>query len=315
MRPLSYLFAGSSHISIQGLEILLQQRDFQCKGILTKPDKVRGRGLKKKAQPLKELAQSQKIPVWTPNSCSDSQFLKEIRDFDFCFVCAYGKILPLEFLRVFPERCLNLHFSLLPRWRGAAPIQRALMEGDSETGVSLQVMKEELDAGDIIASKSFPIDPEDNSLNLFEKSFVATKSLLEESLLPYLEGKIKTTAQDSSLSTYAKKIEKQQAQINWQESSQRIHNKVRALHLGPQAFCFLEETALRLKLYRSQINTQTPSRGFQAGEICEVEKNKLAVSCGEGVLDLLEVQKEGKKRQKIQEFLAGHPLKLKDKLY
>jgi len=375
MKPFSYVFAGSSQVSIRVLEILLRQKNFQCKGIITRPDKIQGRGLKKQANVLKELALFKKIPYWTDHSFSDPSFLKEISDLNlnFCFVCAYGKILAIDFLNLFPERCLNLHFSLLPRWRGAAPIQRALMEGDLKTGVCLQVMKEKLDAGDLIASKSFPIEESDNALNLFEKSFKATEFLLQENLTAYLEGKINPLPQDSSFMTYAKKIDKESVQIVWTQSSIEIHNKVRALYLGPQAFCFFGQQGIkklktphhsrnpspsqlknpnqkagsnqpespnqqvgssyklnhpnrnllenkkeagkkRLKIYRSQINTQIDKTKFQAGEICQIEKNRLSVSCGKGVLDLLEVQREGKKRQKIQDFLAGHHFKLGDRL-
>ena len=386
MKRLSYVFAGSSEASIRVFEILLKQKGFQCKGLITQPDKPRDRGLKKQANALKKFAQSHQIPCWTPLSCGESSFLKEIRGFDFCFVCAYGKILPAPFLDLFPKRCLNLHFSLLPRWRGAAPIQRALMEGDLETGVSLQVMTEELDAGDLIGSKKFSIEESDNSLNLFEKSFSAAEVLLRESLLAYLEGKIKAVPQDSSFVTYAKKIDKKSAQINWREGSREIHNKVRALYLGPQAFSFFEEeqgasgksketrtqafssfeeeqgmkgagkegelevrsssplrssfsklrfpknhsqvcesgknlpedkkTAdkKRLKIYRAQINTQTHASGFNPGEICQVGKNSLSIVCGKGALDLLEVQKEGKKKQRIQDFLSGRSFQLGDRL-
>ena len=362
MKHLSYVFAGSSEASIRVLEILLKQRGFQCEGLITQPDKPRDRGLKKQANVLKKFAQFHQIPCWTPLFCGESSFLKEIRGVEFCFVCAYGKILPASFLNFFLNRCLNLHFSLLPRWRGAAPIQRALMEGDLETGVSLQVMTEELDAGDLIGSKKFSIEESDNSLNLFEKSFSAAEVLLRESLLAYLEGKIKAASQDSSFVTYAKKIGKKSAQINWKEGSKQIHNKVRALYLGPQAFSFFEEEQKgsgkeggleissssslrpfskqrfpknhlqayesmenlpedkkkagkkRLKIYRTQINTQTDTSGFNPGEICQVGKNNLSIVCGKGALDLLEVQKEGKKKQKIQDFLSGHSFQLKDRL-
>ena len=322
MKSFSYLFAGSSEISIRGLKILLEQKGFHCKGIITQPAKPKHRGQKKQASDLKQFALSHQIPYWTPLSCGEPSFLKEIQDLnlDFCFVCAYGKILPASFLNLFPSSCLNLHFSLLPRWRGAAPIQRALMAGDLETGISLQAMTEALDAGDVIAFKSFPIEDSDNSLSLFEKSFQATEVLLKESLGSYLEGKIQAVPQDSSKLSYAKKIDKTSAQMDWKEDSRIIHNKVRALYLGPQAFCFFAEKksdkkeSQRLKIYRSQINTQIDTTNFHPGEVCHIEKNKLSVSCGKGALDLLEVQKQGKKRQKIQDFLAGHSFQIKDSL-
>ena len=346
MKRFSYVFAGSSKVSVKGLQILLNQKAFHCKGIITQPDKPQKRGLKKQASELKQFALSHQIPYWTPISCGEPSFLKEIHDLDldFCFVCSFGKILPRSFLDLFPKTCLNLHFSLLPRWRGAAPIQRALMEGDLETGVSLQVMTEELDAGDLIGSKSFRIEESDHSSSLFEKSFKLTEALLKESLSAYLKGEIKATPQDSLQVSYAKKIDKKSARIDWKKDCRLIHNKVRALYLGPQAFCFLggEKQGKRLKIYRSQINTQMDlegfysdfqsdfqsgfqsdfqsdfqsgfQSGFQPGEICQLGKTRLSIACGKGVLDLLEVQKEGKKRQRIEDFLTGHPFQLKDSL-
>ena len=283
--------------------------------MITQRDKRKHRGLKKQSSELKRFAESVHLPYWTKSSFEDKDFFKQIHDLelDFCFVCAFGKILPLSFLNLFPDRCFNLHFSLLPRWRGAAPIQRALMSGDLETGVSLQVMTEELDAGDLIASQSFSIEKDDHSLSLFEKAFQVTEVLLGSSLLSYLKGEIQASPQGSQGLSYAKKIDKSLARLDWEEESLLIHNKVRALYLGPQMFCFFEEGKKRLKIYQSRINTQVDTTGFCPGEICQRDKKKLSITCGKGALDLLEVQKEGKKRQNIQDFLSGHFLKQGDR--
>ena len=313
MKKFSFIFAGTSSFSVRILKSLIGFPQFQLKAVLSQPDGFKGRGLKKQSSPVKNFALSKNIPVWTPKICNTIFFLKTVQEqnADFCFVCAYGKILPLNYLKLFPKGSLNLHLSLLPRWRGAAPVQRALMAGDQKTGVCLQVMTEKLDAGDIIVSRAFSIQKEDNSETLFKNSLKETKILLAEKLIPYLRGEIQPLPQDSSQATYAHKIDKKSAQILWTEPALKIHNKIRALFSGPQAYCFLKEK--RLKIYRScVINKESSS--CSPGEVCHIEKSRLEIACGSGAVSLLEVQKEGKKRQKIEEFLRGQNLKLKDRL-
>ncbi|MDE0091663.1 MAG: methionyl-tRNA formyltransferase [Oligoflexia bacterium] len=310
MKQFSFIFAGTSDFSLDCLKLLIKNPRLKLKAIISQPDRLKGRGLKKQSSAISSFALSKKIPLFLPESQS-TEFLNKIQEkkCDFSFVCAYGQILSLNYLNLFPKGSLNLHLSLLPRWRGAAPIQRALMAGDNRTGVCLQVMTEKLDAGDIIASREIIINKEDNAKILFEKSLKETEILLSEKLLSYLEGEIQPQPQDPSQATYAHKIDKPSAQITWTETATNLHNKIRALYLGPQAFCFLKRK--RLKIYHSQlINHSFPD--FSPGELCQIEKNKLVVACGEGALSLLEVQKEGKKRQGIEEFLKGQSLKLRD---
>ena len=314
MRNFSFLFAGTSEFSLKCLKLLIKTPRLELKAIISQPDRERGRGLKRQSSVLADFAISKNIPLFRPKKSQFNDFLNKIREqkADFCFVCAYGQILPLNYLKLFPKGSLNLHLSLLPRWRGAAPVQRALMAGDKKTGICLQVMTEKLDAGDLIASKKFSIENTDNAETLFEKSLEKTKILLKEILIPYLEGKIQGQIQDPSQVTYANKIEKKESQINWKESAVTLHNKIRALYLGPQAFCFFK--GKRLKIYRSALFNQDFS-GFSPGEVCQVEKTQLKIACGAGAVSLLEIQKEGKKRQRIEEFLKGQNLKLKDSFF
>ena len=383
VKPFSFIFAGSSDFSLDCLKFLIKNPQLKLKAIISQPDRLKGRGLKKQSSAVAGFALSKNIPLFRPKTSQSPDFLNKIQEQNcvFSFVCAYGQILPLHYLKLFPKGSLNLHLSLLPRWRGAAPVQRALMAGDQETGVCLQVMAEKLDAGDIIADRKITIKEEDNAKTLFEKSLKEAEILLNEKLIPYLEGRIQSRPQDSSQAVYAHKIDKKSSKIEWTKSVAEIHNKIRALVLGPQAFCFLEfrqpiqipylrltlgpvnlgcslrtlililgtlililrpinllgfmlatllailiyclyssirrqqkqeATRWRLKIYRSQISDQTDTTGFHPGEICRLEKNRLSVVCGKGALDLLEVQKAGKKRQGIEEFLIGQRLKLKD---
>ena len=282
------------------------------KGLITRPDVLKGRGLKKQSSILKSFVQKQRFPCWTPEKPDKPEFLEEIlkQKCDFSFVCAYGQILPLAYLQLFSKGSMNLHLSLLPRWRGAAPVQRALMAGDKETGVCLQLMTTKLDAGDIIGQRKIKIEEKDNSQSIFDKALVETKSLLEKELVKYLNEEIQPQAQDHSKKTYAQKIDKKEGKIIWEESALNIHNKIRALFLGPQAFSFLK--GKRIKIYRSQIVRDNFS-DFLPGEICRVQKNQLIVACGQEALNLLDIQKEGKKKQGIEDFLKGSPLSLKDR--
>ena len=317
-KSFSFIFAGSSKISLDCLKLLLSIPHLQLKALLTQPDRLKGRGLKKQSSDIKHFAESQKRICWTPQTIKDKTFLKQVaqQKVDFCFVCAYGKILPESYLQLFPKKCLNLHFSLLPKWRGAAPVQKALMAGDNKTGVSLQVMSKKMDAGDIISCREFAITDRDNAQSVFQKSLQQTEDILKKDLIPYLHGELKAYPQDHSQATYADKIHKSMAFIDFSQSARRIHNQIQALVLGPQAFGFIK--GQRLKIYQSQVlkSSQIPElidKSFKAGEVCYQDKNKLCIQCGEGILSLLEVQKEGKKRQSIVEFLKGFPLKIHDR--
>ena len=311
MKKKTFIFAGTSEFALDCLKVLMQTEFLSLQGILSRPDTLQGRGLKKQGSLVKAFAEKNKIPFWTPKTANEKDFLQNIiqKKCDFSFICAYGQILPTSYLNLFPKGCLNLHLSLLPRWRGAAPVQRALMAGDQETGVSLQLMVEELDAGDIIGKRSFKIEQNANAKDLFIQSLKETKSVLKEELIKYLNGELKAQAQDSSKKTYARKIDKKECQLIWEESSLKIHNKIRALFLGPQAFSFFKEQ--RIKFHQAcPLNESFSS--FSPGEVCKIEKDKLFVACGKGSLSLLEIQKEGRKKQKIRDFLRGTPIQLKD---
>lgn len=313
MKPFSFIFLGTSEFALDCLKLLLKSKSLNLKGIVSRPDVLKGRGMTKQSSVVKSFAQTLKHPIWTPKKANEPTFLKEISEqkCDFSFVCSYGQILPLNYLQIFPKGCINLHLSLLPKWRGAAPVQRALMAGDQKTGVALQVMTTALDSGNIIGQREFKIEEEDNSKNIFDKSLTEATHLIEEELIKYLKGELKAQPQNPEGKSYAHKIDKKEGEIIWKEPAIVIHNKIRALFLGPQAFSFLN--GKRIKFYRSKIIKKSFD-GFLPGEICQLEKNKLVVACGEGALSLLELQKENKKRQQIEDFLQGSSLNLKDRL-
>lgn len=312
MNLFSFIFAGTSEFALNCLKLLLQLEALKLKGVISQPDALKGRGMKKQSSTVKLFAQKHNFPIWTPKTSPEEDVLRAIsqKKCDFSFVCSYGKILTPAYLQIFPKGCINLHTSLLPRWRGAAPVQRALMAGDQETGICLQLMSEELDAGDIIGYRKFQIAEEDNAQDIFNKSLETTKDLLEKELIDYLYGRQKAVPQDHQKKSYAKKIEKKEGQIIWdKESAFKIHNKIRGLFLGPQAFSFFK--GKRIKIHRAKVSKKNFTN-FKPGEVCEATKNELAIACKEGALYLLEIQKEGRKRQKIEDFLKGSSIKLRD---
>ncbi len=313
MKQFSFIFAGTSDFALECLKLLIKSQSLALKGILSRPDALQGRGMKKQSSAVKRFAQGGGWPLWTPQKPAGRLFLDEIAatKSDFSFVCSYGQILPLAYLQIFPKGGINLHLSLLPRWRGAAPVERALMAGDKKTGVCLQEMTEELDAGNVIGQREFPIGEEDSAQDIFNKALNETAGLLQGDLIKYLKGELRAIPQDPARKTYAEKIAKKEGKIDWREPAQIIHNKIRALFLGPQAFSFL--SGRRIKIYRSKIAGKSFS-DFSPGEVCLKGKGSLFVACGQGALSLLEVQKEGKKRQKIEDFLKGCSINLRDRL-
>lgn len=312
----SFLFAGTSDFSLKCLRILMTYKQLSLKAILTRPDAPQGRGMKYHHNPVKSFAQKLDIPIWTPKCLKDSNFLQNISQThcDLSFVCAYGCILPLEYLRIFPKGNVNFHLSSLPLYRGAAPIQRVLMAGEKKTGACLQLMTQKLDTGPIIGQRDMPISLQDNSQDLFDMALQKFQSLCKKELMEYLEGQLVPQEQDHTKATYAHKINKQTSKIVWNQAAQNIHNHIRALFLGPQAFTMFNNK--RIKIYRSQLlDVCTDAKIYKPGEISLVTKNKLFVSCKEGLLSLLELQQEGKTKQNVQEFLQGQKIKQRSCFY
>lgn len=303
MNDFSLLFLGTSSFALEGLKTLNQVPEFKVKGVITTPDSIQKRGLKKVSSVVKKWSEKQNVPVWAPESLESSDFIKQISKskFDVAVVISYGKILPDSFLKLFP-RIVNIHPSLLPRWRGAAPIERALLAGDKKTGVCLQVVSKKLDAGDIIKSYSFPIHKNDSAIEVYEQAKEFSNKILKEDLLKYMQGELRATPQETEGVTYAHKIQKKEGLINWSSSNEDIHNQIRGLNKGPHAFTFFQN--MRLKIHRSEI----PSQEFPSASEGEMlfNKGEWIVSCGRGFLKILEVQRESRNKRSAFEFLKGH---------
>jgi methionyl-tRNA formyltransferase len=297
------IFAGTPEFAAQALAALIAAgHDIPL--VLTQPDRPAGRGMKLKASPVKELALEHGLPVeqperlkapasWTPIVAAQA---------DLMIVAAYGLILPQGVLDIPRLGCVNIHASLLPRWRGAAPIQRAIEAGDAETGITLMQMDAGLDTGAMLSRAALPIAAEDTAGSLHDKlAALGAREIV--ALLPRLEaGTIRAEAQDERLATYAKKIGKADAAVDWRRPAMELDRQVRAFNPVPGAHALLGGEAV--KLWRAR-----PAAGRGApGEIVAVEREAITVACGDGALALLELQKAGGKRLPAAAFLAGNPL-------
>lgn len=280
---------------------------FAVQAVVTKPEKTSGRGMKLHSSPVYTLAKKMNIPVWTPSSLKDSKPLELLKSLDISAVVVvdYGLILPSYLLNWFSDRVFNIHTSLLPRWRGAAPIVHCLLAGDKKTGVTLQKMVPRLDAGDIIYQLDFDISDQMNSLDILKKMESLSFQLISRYLPLYLNGEISSVSQDESLATYAPKIEKSQLKINWSEFAGDLFNKVRAMVIKNGVYTLYQE--LRLKIWSADYDNESHQEKF--GKIVSYHEKGLKVACGQGHLYLKEVQLEGRKIQKIAPFLRGFPLK------
>ena len=309
MDPIKVLFLGTSEFSKNCLEKIILNPQFKIQAVFTKPDAFSGRGLKKRPSSVKKWAAEQKIPVFTPYTFKDPANLKFILKFDIDIVImiSYGFIIPLYFLKWFPDRILNVHASLLPRWRGAAPVPHCLLAGDSVTGLTLQKTVLKLDAGDIIHKISIPILQNMDSIDIYQQMEKCVPELLFSAIPRYLTGKIKLLPQNEKLATYAPKIQKSQLKVNWGESALKILNSIRAFSSESGVFTFFQ--GKRFKIFRAEISLESGNRG----EILGYNKKGLLTACGQGALYLKVVQLEGKKKQKIEEFMKGYPLKKGEK--
>jgi methionyl-tRNA formyltransferase len=304
------VFLGTPDFARYCLENLIRDEHFEIVGVVTQPDRPAGRNLKLTPSPVKALVQPLGIPLLAVGSVNTPEALAEIASWrgEAAVVVAFGQILKDDLLNLFPRKIVNVHTSLLPRWRGAAPIQRALMAGDTETGVSLQVLVRKLDAGDVLGVRKLALREEMNAADLHEALKPLAAQLLHESLMDYLRGNLVPQPQDESLVTYAAKIDKAEAKIDWQWPALRIVNLVRGLGLGPAAFCKTGEAMLKIRRARLAKGGQSGP----AGRIVGVESGLIIVACGEMAIEVLEVQPESRAKMTVADYLKGYSVKVGD---
>jgi methionyl-tRNA formyltransferase len=298
---------GTAELSCASLEKLAGK--FSVVTVVTQPDKPKGRELKLQFSPVKILAEKLKLPVLQPAKARDEKFISELRGLkpDLIVVAAYGQILPQSILDLPKFGCVNIHTSLLPKYRGASPIQSAILNGETETGVTTMKMDAGLDTGEIISQARTPILPEDNSQTLHDRLAQLGAELLVETIPDYVAGKILPKLQSTEGASYAAKIKKEDGKIDWNEPAEKILNRLRAFTPWPGAFTFLKTEAKPQLLKIWKVEVVEKSGG--AGEILLADKNGIIVACGQNALRILELQREGGRRLSAQEFLAGFPLR------
>ena len=313
MAPLRIIFMGTAELSCASLEKLSSDRTFEVVAVVTQPDKPKGRDLKLTASPVKVLATRLQLPVLQPLKAREEAFIAQLRDLkpDLMVVVAYGQILPSAILEIPPHGCLNVHTSLLPKYRGAAPIQWAMANGDAETGVTIMKMDAGLDTGPILAMRPTPILPTDDSPALHDRLAQLGAELLAKTIPGYVAGKISPQSQPTEGSTYAAKIKKEDGQMDWNRPAVQLWNRMRAFTPWPGAFIFLpaEPRPQLLKIWKAEV----VERSGKAGEILSADKTGIVTGCGQGALRILELQREGGKRVTSEQFLAGFPLKAGDR--
>src|SRR5437763_5151256 len=305
------VFIGTGEIGVPTLRLLREWREHQLVGIVTQPDKPVGRDQKITPPPIKAAAQQLavayatsgcelELPVLQPARIKMPEAIEAIRRLnpDVIVVMAYGQILPREVLEIPKIACLNLHASILPRWRGAAPIQAAIAAGDRETGVTVMYMDEGLDTGDILLAKKIEIAPTETGGSLHGRLAEIAPESLREAISLLAKGDAPRTTQESQLATYAPKLEREHGRIDWAEEAEVIERKIRAFNPWPGAFMELDKR--KLKIFRATI----VHRSGKQGEILAAEK-ELVVATGTDALSLGEVQLEGKRRMSAADFLRG----------
>ena len=303
------VFMGTAELSCASLEKLAAGKDFSVVAVVTQPDKPKGRDLKLTPSPVKVLAEKLNIPVLQPLKARDENFIGQMRELklDLMVVVAYGQILPQKLLDVPPHGCLNVHTSLLPKYRGAAPIQWAIADGEPETGVTIMKMDAGLDTGPMLATRRTPILASDDSQVLHDRLALLGAELLVETIPAYVSGKIAPQPQPAEGGSYAAKIKKEDGRIDWTMPAQKIWNRLRAFTPWPGAYAFLDvqPKAQLLKIWK----VEPVEKSGQPGSVSSADKSAIIVGCGTGSLRILELQREGGKRLTAEQFLAGWPLK------
>lgn len=300
------VFMGTSPFAISSLRAL-KDAGFKISLVVTTPDRPKGRGLKVSSPAVKEEARKLGLPLVQPESIKEQEFIEMIRRIspDFIVVAAYGKILPPQLLSIPKKAPVNVHASLLPKYRGPAPIQWAIINGEKITGVTTMIMDEGVDTGPILLQRETEILPEENAEELERRLSVVGGELLIETLNGLLSGTIKPRAQDHENASYARFIKKEDGRIEWDMDAEAIHNRIRGLQPWPGAYTNLADKTL--KIYRSKI-VDRESSSILPGTVIEACKEGLKIATGKGIISILEIQREGKRRLPIFEFLKGFPI-------
>ena len=298
------VFMGTPDIAATCLKKILAD-GFEVVGVYTQPDRPKGRGMKMVASPVKEVALTANIPVFQPETFREEETVEALRALkpDICAVVAYGRILPQKVLDVPTFGCINIHASLLPKYRGSAPYQWAVLDGLKETGVTAMYLCREMDAGDIIDVSKTPIGENETAGELLDRLAVLGADLLSKTLSRFAAmGKVPAMPQNPEEVSYAPMLDKTMCPIDWNKSAVQVHNHVRGLHPWPVATMVLQGKTFKVH------DTRVVSGSGAPGQILGLTKTGLVIACGEGAVEITSLQAEGGKRMAAPDYFRGHPL-------
>jgi methionyl-tRNA formyltransferase len=299
------IFMGTPQIAVSILETLYKSPNFEVVLVVTEPDKPAGHNTFPVASPVKKFALSNNLKILQPIKIIEIKKELTASGAKIALVTAYGQIIPAEILNIFKYGILNVHFSLLPKYRGASPIQYALLNGDKITGTTLMVMDEKMDTGKILAQKELKIEPDDDFEILSQKLTKISSEILEQNILDYINGKLKPASQDNSKATYTKLLKKENGLIDWTKKASEIANQIRAFSVWPKSYTYLNNKRIIIK--KAQSSTTELEMPSASGTVfIEKKSHKIAVQCGMGSLIIDVLQLEGKKEMSSRDFLNGH---------
>jgi len=299
------VFMGTPDIAATCLQKIIAD-GFHVVAVYTQPDRPKNRGMKLAFSPVKEVALEHEIPVYQPENFREDETVQQLRDLkpDVIAVVAYGRILPQRVLDIPPRGCINIHASILPKYRGSAPYQWAVLDGLEETGVSAMYLCREMDAGDVIDVSKTPIGPDETAGQLLDRLAVLGAELLSKTLTRLTEGEVEAVKQDSTQVSYAPMLDKSICPIDWNVSAQQVHNKVRGLNPWPVATTEIQ--GKRFKIYETKVvKAQTDA---EPGTILGLTKTGLQIACARDVIEIRVLQAEGGKRMAAPDYFRGHPL-------
>ena len=306
------VFMGTPDYAATALEAILQA-GYEVTGVVCQPDKPKGRSGALAACPVKECALKYNLPVFQPERIKRPEAVAELKKFpaDVFVVAAFGQILSEEILTMPKYGCINIHASLLPKYRGAAPIQWCIVDGEKETGVTIMQMDAGIDTGDILFTKKVEITEEETGGSLFDKLSQAGAELIVEALPKIEAGEVNPVKQEEALSNYARMLKKEDGQINWKRPAEEIGRQVRGMDPWPSAYTYYK--GKQFKIWKAQA-VEGGTEGLQPGTIAQIEKQGIWIACGSGMLQVTEAQLEGKKRMSAADLMNGRSLEMNERL-
>lgn len=307
------VFMGTPDFAVGALRAL-KEAGHEVTAVVTQPDRPKGRSRELQGTPVKLCAQEYGIPVFQPEKIRTPEAVEELRSYgaDVFVVAAFGQILSEEILQMPRYGCINIHASLLPKYRGAGPIQWAVINGEKETGITIMQMDRGIDTGDILFQRKVPIAPHETGDSLFVKLAQMGAELIVEALSEIEKGKVSPVKQDEEQSSYAKMLDKSMGKIDWNGSARRLDCLIRGLTAWPGAYTFYR--GKKLKIWGEEPEEQQEIEKQEPGVITKVDRDSFCVQTGEGVLRVYEVQLEGKRRMEVRDFLLGSSMSAGERL-